>query len=250
LLHLPFEGRGVNGLELVTEHRPPQAFEPLRLGPPGPDDADEPNGPATSSWLAPERLRRLGPWVLGLLLVLALLVLGALRPFREWVHSQPVYHWTLDDVEFDPEPPPWIRGGRAGLLAQVRGNLERFEGTSVLDLDLEAVTRAFKHLVWVERVRQVRRTPPNRLVVTLEYRTPVASARFEARSPSTTRPVPRGFVFDPSAILLPVERKRSAMKPRKSAGAITDSSSCFALRQNGSFSSLKICCIMCRLLPR
>ena len=36
----------------------------------------------------------------------------------------------------------------------------------------------------------------------------------------------------------------------KSFGAMTSSSVCFALRQNGSFSSLKIRRIMCRLLPR
>ena len=34
------------------------------------------------------------------------------------------------------------------------------------------------------------------------------------------------------------------------SGRITPSSTCFALRQNGSFSSLKIARIMCRFEPR
>ncbi len=37
---------------------------------------------------------------------------------------------------------------------------------------------------------------------------------------------------------------------RKRPTGMTPSSICFALRQKGSFSSLKIRSIMCRLLPR
>ena len=44
--------------------------------------------------------------------------------------------------------------------------------------------------------------------------------------------------------------KRLAMNGRKSPGSITSSWTFFALRQNGSFSSLKIRSIMCRRLPR
>ena len=40
------------------------------------------------------------------------------------------------------------------------------------------------------------------------------------------------------------------MKSPNGSGGIGPSSSCLALRQKGSFSSLKMRSIMCRLLPR
>ena len=49
---------------------------------------------------------------------------------------------------------------------------------------------------------------------------------------------------------LPVAAKRSRRKGANIAGAIVPISSCFALRQNGSFRSLKIRSSRCRLLPR
>jgi hypothetical protein len=47
-----------------------------------------------------------------------------------------------------------------------------------------------------------------------------------------------------SAIVFPVARNRSAMYGANSSGGITPSSMCLALRQNGSFLSLKIRRIM------
>ena len=52
------------------------------------------------------------------------------------------------------------------------------------------------------------------------------------------------------AIRRPVAAKRWVMKTPKGAGAIGPSSIFLALRQKGSCSSLKMRCIMCRLLPR
>ena len=48
---------------------------------------------------------------------------------------------------------------------------------------------------------------------------------------------------------LPVAAKRSRRNGANTAGAIVPISSCFALRQNGSFRSLKIRSSRCRLLP-
>ena len=53
-----------------------------------------------------------------------------------------------------------------------------------------------------------------------------------------------------SVTRLPVCLKRSATQGPNASGAITPSSICLALRQNGSFASLKIRSIMWRLLPR
>ena len=49
---------------------------------------------------------------------------------------------------------------------------------------------------------------------------------------------------------LPVDAKRSRMNFSNGRRGIVPSSICFALRQNGSFSSLKSRSIIVRLLPR
>ncbi|MBX6315339.1 MAG: FtsQ-type POTRA domain-containing protein [Isosphaeraceae bacterium] len=105
---------------------------------------------------------------------LALLAAGWAQAIG-WLHDRPAYQARFGEIVLDPAPPPWIRSGAAGLLERVRERAKLPEPLPVLGLDLGEIRRAFaKHSPWVEAVERVERSYPNRLIVRLRYRRPVA----------------------------------------------------------------------------
>ncbi len=173
-------------------------------------DADEPNHPSAqrASCLS-LMVGLLGPrgthaaLVAVVVLGLSLLVVsGMTGKVRAWVHDRPEYHWSAAEIVLDPEPPSWLRSKERGLLAALAEPLRGFEKGSVLDLDLGVVERAFKNLYWVERVRGIQRFYPNRVVVSLDYRRPVAIAPLDL-SDQDANPSPRDLlVIDGTGIIL------------------------------------------------
>jgi hypothetical protein len=137
--------------------------------------------------------------VLGLSL---LIVSGLPGRVRAWVHDRPEYDWSVAQIMLDPEPPSWLRSGERGVLSAVAEPLRGFDQGSVLDLDLGAVERAFKNVYWVERVRGIRRSFPNGITVSLDYRRPVAVAPIEP-SEETENPAGRDYlVIDRTGLIL------------------------------------------------
>ncbi|CAN5866897.1 hypothetical protein BH23PLA1_BH23PLA1_09390 [soil metagenome] len=182
----------------MKEHR-----EPFSLDAPGPESSRPRQLPAPSVSPRPPnpaRMRRAAGVAAVVLALAALIGSGALGNLRDWVHGQPDYVWTLEDLQLDPEPPPWIRSGAAGLIKGARREgLGRFEGGSLLDLDPAAVERAFKKLAWVDEVITVQRSYPNRVRVQLRYRRPVA--RINSPQPGPARDIT--YFVDENAVILP-----------------------------------------------
>ncbi|WP_406700781.1 FtsQ-type POTRA domain-containing protein [Singulisphaera sp. Ch08] len=162
------------------EHR-----EPPRIA-----TADEPSHEAESDpvrsrrfarFVTPPSVRRLSrPRIvlailacLGLLYVLSLAGIHGLRSLRTFVHKQDEYQLSFSEVVLDPPPPDWYKGGSKHFLERVRkesGEPDRF---SLLDLDTEKLRLAFRRDGWVRKA-VVTRHNPNRVVVHLVYREPVA----------------------------------------------------------------------------
>lgn len=145
--------------------------------------------------------RRLGLAVLaGVLGLCALGVVGS-RVFdgmRRWLHDRPQYRTTFGAIALSPAPPTWYRGGRPAFLERVRRAAGRDDRPfSALDLDLDELSRAFRLDCWVERVQRVERHAPNRLVVHLDYRRPVAWAHLPG---GTSR-----VLLDEDGVILPIE---------------------------------------------
>jgi len=114
-------------------------------------------------------------------LVLIALALAAARSMS-YVHGLGHYQLQFRGVTLVPPPPPSFPGGQTAFLdqvAEISGHPRTF---SVLDLDPEVVRRAFQRHPWVLGVANVKKSDRNRLVVTLNYRQPVALAEFEDRS--------------------------------------------------------------------
>ncbi|RUL89549.1 cell division protein FtsQ/DivIB [Tautonia sociabilis] len=122
---------------------------------------------------------RLAALTASLVLALSLIVVGDLHGIlMRRVHARPEYSWSLSRVEILPTPPPWLPGGREGMLVAVSRSLSGLDGRSALELDLDALERAFKHVRWVDRVVSVRRSYPDRIAVEVIYRRrPVATVR-------------------------------------------------------------------------
>src|SRR4051812_14433288 len=112
--------------------------------------------------------------VSGVVVMLALLGTFAARSLPEYLHHQPVYQFRFQDIVLDPPPPPWYRGGSAAFLARLRDANRQPAEQSVLDLDLERLGDVFRLDPWVAKVSRVERAHPNRVVVHLVYRQPVA----------------------------------------------------------------------------
>ncbi len=68
---------------------------------------------------------------------------------------------------------------------------------SALEQSLEGLARDFRLYAWVKRVSRVERTAPNRLVVRLEYRQPVALASFGDAPPP--------LLIDEEGVILPID---------------------------------------------
>jgi hypothetical protein len=135
--------------------------------------------------------------------VLGLIALGVVgshvgERLVRWLHARPRYQATFGAIVLDPPPPAWFRGGGAVFLDRVRQAAQRGdEPFSALDLDLAELAREFRLYCWVKRVVRVERHAPNRLVVRLDYRTPVAWAPLPGK-------VAR-VLLDEDGVMLPAE---------------------------------------------
>jgi hypothetical protein len=180
------------------DHRNPQPPDPV----PGPFSPG-PSAPGTTA-TAPRRpaLSRLGLAAALAVVATGLIGLGgawAVRFLVDRLHRRPEYQLPSRQIVLEPPPPPWIRSGALGLLGRVREQARWPEPLPVLDLDLQDLARDFRnHCPWVARVRRPRgivRSYPNRLVVGLDYREPVAEVRFGSSV----------FVLDGDAVILPAD---------------------------------------------
>lgn len=190
----------------MMEHREPPRLVRGGEAPAEPAMGGEPRRPF-ARFVPPSGVRRLAlpRLVLALLasagfLAVALVagrgLAGALAAF---LHRQPEYAFAFHNVVLDPDAPPWLRGGRTAFLERVRNRAGLPEQTSVLDIDLHQLQLAFQLDCWVKKVTRVeRKRSPNRVLVHLAYREPVAVADFRRADGK------RSFLVDGEGVLLPV----------------------------------------------
>lgn len=162
------------------------------------EETDE-GGSGSSPALPTRRLAvsRLALAVGGLIGIPLLVGTRGLSTIRGWLAQQSTYRLDFDSIELDPPPPSRIRIGAKGLLGEVRRAGGWPERISVLDLDLDALRRDFRiHCPWVEAVGSVRVEHPNRVVVTLAFRQPVARVKTEHQPER---------ILDSHGVLLPLD---------------------------------------------
>jgi hypothetical protein len=100
---------------------------------------------------------------------------AALRHCARWLGRQDEFQLAFTDIVLAPDPPPWIKSGKAGLLERVRSRARLAPVLTLLDLDLKALAADFqRESPWVRAVGRIERAHPARLVVNLVYRRPVA----------------------------------------------------------------------------
>jgi hypothetical protein len=138
-------------------------------------------------------LTRLGLAALALGLTLAAVV-TLMDLAARWLRQQRDYLLPFREITLDPPPPPWYRGGARAFLDRVRKDDPAKETISVLGVDFEELTRDFRLYCWVEKVLRVERGYPNRLVVHLRYRIPVAIGQESSGS---------FWVIDKDGVILP-----------------------------------------------
>jgi hypothetical protein len=168
----------------LRERREGVEFEPAGASP----DAEGPDAPRDFPRLAGlegggrrrpsgRRIALAAAAASGVLLALAALYHLAAHAVG-WLHRQPAYELAFSEIVLEPPPPPYIRLDAEALLERVRRAAGRPERIPMLDTDLGELAAEFgKHTPWVESVRGVSRSYPNRLVVRLSYREPVAAVR-------------------------------------------------------------------------
>jgi len=134
-------------------------------------------------------------------LVAAALLWVAVPTLARWavayVRDHPTYRLTYRDITLDPPPPPWFRGGSAAFLDHVFGGPGGGRSFSTLDTDLKRLGLAFRRDPWVVETLGAEVVGPNRVVVRLKYREPVAYVG--------DRPESAEFLVDADAALLPPE---------------------------------------------
>ena len=124
--------------------------------------------------------RKFGPHVAGS--VAATVIIGsgsvhAIRFIKSWVQRQSVFSLNPSNVTLTPEPPDWLTDGREKVLALLPELISKEENTaSALTIDPnEIARRLLVKMPWVESVKAVRVLHPDRLVLELAYRRPVAA---------------------------------------------------------------------------
>jgi hypothetical protein len=188
--------------------------EPPRTPPPAgrptdPDAAEGPHAPSPRRFprlAAPPSARRIS-WQR--LAVGATLALGAawlaglaVRWGVAYVHAQPLYQLTYGEIVLDPPPPGWYRGGAGTFLDHVWQQSQHPKTFSLLDVEPDRLTLLFKRYAWVREVVRVEKRHPNRVIVRLEYREPVACDW------------KTGTVIDRDGVILPVgDFDREAVSP-------------------------------------
>jgi hypothetical protein len=125
-------------------------------------------------------------------LVLGLLAVGVAWQWMvsavAWLQDREEYRVRFDAIQLIPTPPPYVRSGASGVLDRVRQAAHLPDTLSTLKVDPKALGSAFAlGSPWIEQVLSVRVVGyPNRVVVALRYRRPVAFF-------GTRRPVWLGF---------------------------------------------------------
>ena len=94
-----------------------------------------------------------------------------------WLHGRQQYKVEFREIVLDPPAPAWYRWGSKGFLDRVRAAARSPRRMPALDLDLRKLVLTFQRYSWVKQVGGARLTHPNRLVVRLTYREPVARLR-------------------------------------------------------------------------
>jgi len=171
----------------------------------------------------------LGAGAVGVLAVAGLWAAGFVRGY---VHGRAVHAHEFGEIRLVPEPPPWIKPGRAGLLAGILERSGHPRDGSALDRDLGQIAKDFPMLSpWIKRVRRVERSYPNRVTVRLapgDYREPVARVILEGRDPKDRVGIPvdgEGVVLPEDEIHWPAAGpvlwiKGKGMPPPEAAAAV------------------------------
>jgi hypothetical protein len=131
----------------------------------------------------------------GALVLVVALGSATVRSLSAYLHRQSEYQFEFRRIELRPSPPLWFRGGAAAFLERVRAESSQPERQSLLEADLGALARAFRLDCWVRKVERVERSHPNRVVVRLAYREPVAEFEVPGRA--------RLVVVDREGVILP-----------------------------------------------
>ncbi len=112
--------------------------------------------------------------------------------------QRPEHRIPFSQIELVPPPDPWVVGGSARILEEVRLGAKLGESVPLLDLDLKELEKDFRRCFWVKDVLRVDRSRFGHLIVELSYRKPVAFVKLEL-------PPPNAFVIDEQAVVLPYE---------------------------------------------
>lgn len=126
-------------------------------------------------------VRRVSPLRLATAIPLGILLLWGLYEAGSWgmgvvarfVAAQPEHQILFSQIDLVPSPPPYIRAGAAGILANIRLEAKYPETISVLDTDLDALRVAISRNPWIKSVSSVR-SSYRHLTIQVEYRQPFA----------------------------------------------------------------------------
>lgn len=171
-------------------------------------------GPATrrfARFVASPKVHRLAPTrlVLAILaasagfLLLGLLISSFANSAQRWLNHQPQHQLAFREIELVPPPPPWYQGDTPVFLDRVREAAAlKADSFPVLEVPPQELKRVFGLYCWVERVLRVEKRYPNRVIISLEYRKPVAIP--ESAS---------GLLLDGNGVFLPVKDVERAALP-------------------------------------
>jgi hypothetical protein len=116
----------------------------------------------------------------------------ALRAAVAWLGEQPAYQIPFREIQLDPPPPSWYRGGREAFLEDVRHRARMTERFPLLGMKPGELKRVFERSPWTEEVRGIVYRPLG-VIVRLAYRRPVALIEV---SPAEK------YLIDESAVIL------------------------------------------------
>ena len=183
---------------LTSEKAPPSATSPTEVG--------------HSSWIGRSRSgdqtridrgnsgRRGWLFALGICLSLAAVVAatGWLGTARKWLADRPDYQIPWNQIQLEPAPPAYIRAGTTPVLAGVKKRLGGPESISTLAQDWAELARALSlGSPWVEEVHKIAVSGyPNKLVINLSYRHPIAMLNAGGNAGSK-------IILDKNGVVLP-----------------------------------------------
>ncbi len=143
------------------------------------------------------------------------LAASGVRSFLGWVGSGSEHQLPFSKIDLVPPPEPWIVGGRARILEQVRSEAKLPEMLSLLGVDLKSLRNDFRRCPWVKDVTRVERSYQS-LTVRLVYRKPVAVVVLE-------KPGENAYVIDEEGVPLPpIDIDWKSKAPRFQVRGIAD----------------------------